>query len=507
MATLENVGPVFISILVVYFLIVLGIGYYGYTKTKDEADFLVAGREIGPIVGGATLAATQMSAGTFVGTVGFHYFTGISYIWIWAPLWMGWIISLLFVAPHMRRFGEVTLPDFMATRYGDDRANGDYVRSISAVLIVIGYLVYITAEYIAGGLIFTAMFGVDNTTGIIILMVAVMVYTAIGGMRASMLTDFLQAVVMATGAIIAIPLTLNLIGGIGQINAIFNSFNPSFVGMALTPLQLLGFGTAFGLYIAVSPNQIQRIYSLRDEKTVRQAIGLTFVFQAIIAIGVGMIGVSMAVLYPQLATPDVASIILGLDVLGPVLGALVIAAVLSAILSSVDSIMITSSSALSHDFYAMIINPDASERRKVWAGRVGVFIMGIIPFFLAAVGELLGGLVQLIIVLQVSMHAGMFFIPIIAGLHWRRANTPAGIASMIIGFLGVAVWHVSVEILDVIPTPFSEVMPILVGITLSAIAMFTIPYFTGKPSRQSLERFFDVSSDEPENSTGVAEDD
>ena len=495
MALIEGIDPLFIGVLVVYFLTVFGIGIYGYLKTRDEADFLIAGRDIGPLVGGATLSATQMSAGTFVGTVGFHYFTGISFIWIWVPLWLGWIASLMFVAPQMRRFGGVTVPDFMAARYSDDGADGSYIRGVSAFLIVVGYLVYITAEYTAGGLILQSMFGVPTYLGIGVLMVAVMLYTAIGGMRASMYSDFLQAIVMATGALIAIPVTLNLIGGLQQINSIFQSFNPSFVGLALTPLQLLGFGTAFGVYIIVSPNLIQRVYAMRDEKTVRQAIGLTFIFQGLIAVGVGMMGVTMAVLYPTLPTPDIASTILGLEVLGPVLGALIIAAILSAILSSVDSIMVTSSSALSHDFYAMIINPDATESQKVWAGRLGVVIMGVLPFLLAAQPELVGGLVQLIIVLQVSMHGAMFFVPLLAGLYWRRANTPAGMASMVIGFLGVVIWHVGTAILGVIPTPFSDVMPILVGIALSIVTMLVVPYFTDRPSTKSLERFFDT---EPE---------
>lgn len=490
---LFGVGGVFLGIMVVYFLVVIGIGFYGYLRTETEEDFLVAGREIGPVVGGAALSATQMSAGTFVGTVGFHYFTGISFIWIWVPLWFGWIISLLFIAPQMRRFGEVTVPDYMAARFGDDGGNGRYIRAVSALLIFLGFLVYITAEYTAGALIFKAMFGIAEVWGIVILMVAGILYTSVGGMRASALTDFLQATVMAVGAVVAIPVVLNLIGGLGQMDAIFESANPSFVGMAIPPLTLLGFGTAFMLYIASSPNQIARIYSMKDEKTVRQAIGLSFVFQGLIAIGVSMIGISMAVMYPQLTTPDIASIILGLNVLGPVLGAIVVSAVLSAILSSIDSVMVTASSALSHDFYAEIVNVEATESQKVWAGRVGVLVMGVLPFFLAAQRELLGGLVQLIIVLQVSMHAGMFFVPLIAGLHWKRANSKAGFASMVLGFLGVVVWHAGTQIFGVIPAPYSEIMPILVGVFLSALTIVVVSLMTEKPSRKSLERFFDVS--------------
>ena len=62
-----------------------------YRRTATEDDFLVAGRSIGPIVGGATLAATQLSSGTVVGTVGYHYLTGVSFAWIWPGVWLGWL--------------------------------------------------------------------------------------------------------------------------------------------------------------------------------------------------------------------------------------------------------------------------------------------------------------------------------------------------------------------------------------------------------------------------------
>ena len=62
---------------------------WGYFHTETEEDFLAAGRSIGPWVGGAVLAATQISAGTYVGTLGRHYLTGVSWTWIWFGVWTG----------------------------------------------------------------------------------------------------------------------------------------------------------------------------------------------------------------------------------------------------------------------------------------------------------------------------------------------------------------------------------------------------------------------------------
>ena len=73
---------VFFAVLAVYTAVVFAIAWWSFRQTHTEADFLVAGRSIGALVGGATLAATQLSSGTVIGTIGFHYLTGVSWAWI-----------------------------------------------------------------------------------------------------------------------------------------------------------------------------------------------------------------------------------------------------------------------------------------------------------------------------------------------------------------------------------------------------------------------------------------
>lgn len=488
-----DLSPLFIGTVLVYFAVILGIGYYGFMTTKDEEDFLVAGRSIGPLVGGATLSATQMSAGTLVGTFGLHYLLGFGFIWIWPGLWAGWIVSLILVAPQMRRFGRVTVPDFVAVRYGDDGADGDYSRAIGAILIVLAYTVYLSAQFTAGGLVFQTLLGIAPEIGMFVMVMTAVVYTSIGGMRASILTDFVQAVVMAVAVLVAIPLSLHFIGGVGAINALFQSYQPSFVGQALSTADIVGFMAAFGFSIAAAPYEITRIYSMKDEKTVRQAIGITLIFQTIIGTSVAVLGVSMRVLFPNLSSPDLASVVMSITVLGPILGALLICAVFSAILSTVDSVMIVSGAGLAHDIYGKLINRDATERQKLWANRISVFVLGTIPFLLALNKGLLGDLVQLIVVLQASMMGGMFFVPLVFGLHWKRANTAGGIAGMVAGFTTVLLWHIGTNIVTVVPESVSTVVtdPVIPGVLASFIALVAVSLATGEPSRRTLAPFFD----------------
>src|SRR5512134_556473 len=136
----------FVLVVLVYGSVVIGVAIWGYFHTRTEEDFLVAGRSIGPWVGGAVLAATQISAGTFVGTLGRYYQTGVSWGWGWFGVWAGWAVSAYFVAPKLRKFGALTVADYVGTRFASERA-----RTIAAALIIICYSILLTAQFQAIG--------------------------------------------------------------------------------------------------------------------------------------------------------------------------------------------------------------------------------------------------------------------------------------------------------------------------------------------------------------------
>ena len=483
------VGPLFVAIVAAYFLVVLGIGYYGYRTTKTEDDFLVAGRSIGPIVGGTTLSATQMSAGTFVGTIGVHYLTGVSFVYIWTGLWLGWIVSLVFVAPKIRRFGELTVPDFLVARFGRGGRSDEYFRALSAVLIFVAYTVYISAQYTGAGLVFESMFGVSRNIGMVIMVAIVLVYTTLGGMRASALTDFAQFIVMLAGAVVALPQIFLYIGGFGALDATLNALQPSLTGWGYTPLQVGTIAAAFGFGMIGAPYELTRVYSMRDEKTVRQAIGLTLVYQVIIATSVALIGMGMRVMFPNLGTPDLASIVMSINVLGPILGAMVVTAILSAMLSTVDSIMIVSAGALAHDLYAKLFNPNASEHRKLWVNRVSTVIVGVVPLILALIPGILGGLVQFIVLLQSAIIGASFSIPVLVGLNWKRANLWGAVLGMLGGFATVLLWHF---LQGGFTGVLAQIDPVVPGVIVSLLGLFVGSYATSPPENDQLERFFDV---------------
>ena len=294
-------GFIFYIVLGLYLAVILSISVWSFFRTETEVDFLAAGRSIGPLVGGAVLAATQISAGTFVGTAGRHYLAGVSWWWPWLGLWTGWLVSAFFVAPRLRRLGALTVPDYISARYGSPRAG-----ALAGVLIVLAYTIYLVAQFQAGGEIAEVVFGMRPLTAMLIIVASTGLYTLLGGVRSSSYIDFIQTLIMVAGLVIAVPVLLDQVGGGSAIAGVrrslglLESIDPKLLGWYYSPKELLAFAMAFGFSIAAAPYELTRFYSMRDEKTVKRAIFVSIGFQLVISLSIMAVGMLMRVLFPNL---------------------------------------------------------------------------------------------------------------------------------------------------------------------------------------------------------------
>src|SRR5690606_9094513 len=203
------------AVLISFFVVTLALGYLGLRVTKNDQDFYIAGGNLGWAVGGASIAATQMSSGLFIGTIGIMYAVGWSFAWVVFVFPVAYWLMVAVIAPRFTRQRKVSLPDFLETRYYSRVA-----RVIAALIILIAFVVYISAQVIAGGLIANALFGVSVNSGMIGFTAVVLAYTAIGGMVAVVYTDFLQMMIMVVGAAVAIPMVLGQTGGLNSMLAL-----------------------------------------------------------------------------------------------------------------------------------------------------------------------------------------------------------------------------------------------------------------------------------------------
>jgi SSS family transporter len=465
-------------VLVCYFGLVVGIGVWSAFRTKNEEDFLAAGRTIGPFVGGAVLAATQISAGTVVGTLGRHYLTGVSWWWIWFGVWAGWLVSAFFVAPKLRRFGALTVPDYIAVRF-----NSEVARALAGGLILVSYSIYLVAQFQASGEIALTIFGIQPLTAMLIIVASTAFYTLLGGVRSSSYIEFLQTLIMVAGLAIAIPVLLDQVGGVHTAVRFLEGIDERLIGWWYGPKEMIAFGAAFGLSIAAAPYEMTRFYSMRDERTVKQAIAVSIGFQLVIGVSVMIIGILTRVLFPTLASEDQASAIMAFEVLPPLVGALLIVAMLSAIMSTVNSILLVTGAAVAHDLYGKFVNKTASQRHLVMVNRIAIVVLAVIPIGFALQKY---GAVQDIVVEQGKFIASFFFVPVVIGLNWRRGTAAGAVAGMLGGFLACLMWELTLQ------ASFAShgIDAVEIGVVTSFILFVVVSRFTKPVATKNLEIFF-----------------
>jgi SSS family transporter len=463
----------------VYFLLVVGVSVWGYGKSKTEEDFLAAGRSIGPWVGGAVLAATQISAGTFVGTLGRYYFTGVSWGWGWFGVWAGWMVSAVFVAPKLRKFGALTVADYVGTRFASE-----FARTLAAVLIIICYSILLTAQFQAIGEIASAVFGVAPRTAMGLLLASTGFYTALGGVRSSSYIEFVQTLIMVMALVFAVPVVLSHTGGLTALGEYVGSIEPRVTGWWFTWKEILATALAFGLGIAAAPYEMTRYYSMRDVATVRYAIGVSMMLQVLIAGSVLTLGIGVRGIYPYLPSPDQASSIMASTLMSPLLGSLFVVAMLSAIMSTVNSILLVTGGAFAHDLYKRLVHPHATQAQLLWVNRVSIVVLGILPFWFATMKL---GDVQAIVVEQAKFIASFFFVPVVVGLNWKRGTKQGAIWSMIAGFAGCLIWTLTGQ-----RTVASHgIDAVEVGVVLSALAFVVASRLSPPTPEKNLAIFFE----------------
>ena len=474
----HDMTSTFYAVLAVYLLIIAGISAWSFARTKTEEDFIVAGRSIGPVVGGAVLAATQISAGTFVGTVGRHYLTGVSWWYIWLGVWAGWLVSAFWVAPKLRRFGALTIPDYVSARFGSKGAG-----ALAAALIVISYTIYLVAQFQASGEIALAIFGIPPLAAMLILVASTALYTLTGGVRSSSYIEFVQTLIMVGGLVIAVPVLLHYAGGLTHSVRFLSALDPRLTGWYYGPKELIAFGASFGLSIAAAPYEMTRFYSMRDERTVKKAIGYSIGFQLIIGLCILAIGMLTRVLFPSLPSPDQASAIMVFEVLPPLVGALLLVAMLSAIMSTVNSILLVTGAAVAHDLYGKLFRPKASQGHLVRVNRVSIVVLALIPIYFALQKY---GDVQTIVVEQAKFIASFFFVPVVIGLNWRGGTATGAIAAMLGGFLACLLWELTAQR----SFDLHGIDAVEIGVVTSLLLFLSVSRFTRRVPRENLRIFF-----------------
>jgi sodium/proline symporter len=371
--------------LVVYKAILIAIGFWASSRTRNEEDFFLGGRGLGPLVAAISYSSSASSAWTLLGLSGAAYVLGLSVVWIAGGSIIGMLVAWIWIAPRLMRFSRehnhLTLTEFLAFDTHGGMRQG--IVATASLIVVFSFVFYVAAQFQGAGNTFSTTFDLPMAEAIIIGAVIIMVYTLLGGFWAVSVTDTLQGLLMAFTALLLPIAALIEVGGPGGfiegLRAVSSPEQLSWTagngGLVAVGIVIGSLSIGFGTY--GQPHLLVRFMALRDERAMRQARVITMFWYAVVFFGMCFLGLVGHVLHSAVDNPENVFFLRTESLFAPVLGAVLLAAVLSAIMSTADTQLLVAASAIAHD---LGLGRDHA-RRKLLVSRltiVGLVVVAVL---------------------------------------------------------------------------------------------------------------------------------
>ena len=489
-------------LLVVYFAVLVGIGFYCRRHATDVNGFVLGGRSVGPWLTAFAYGTSYFSAVIFVGYAGqFGWKFGIASTWIGLGnavigSLMAWVILGRRTRIMTQHLESATMPDFFGKRF---QSRG---LKIGASAIIFIFLIPYTASLYNGlSRLFGMAFNIDYSVCIILMAVLTAVYVIAGGYMATAINDFIQGLIMLVGIVTVIAAVLNSKGGfmealnglaqvedatVSSTPGVFNSFfGPDPLGLMFVVI-LTSLGT-WGL-----PQMVQKFYAIKDESSIKKGTIISTLFAVVVAGGCYFLGGFGRLFSDQVdvATEGYDAIIPAmLSGLSPLLIALVVILVLSASMSTLSSLVMASSSTLTIDFLKDTVIKNMSEKKQLLCMRVLIVVFIAISAVLALI-QYRSSITFIAQLMGISWGAlaGAFLAPFLYGLYWKKTTKAACWVSFLFGTLlmvGNMLFRSSYP--PILQSPINAgAIAMLAGLVLVPL----VSLFTKKPDRQLVEETF-----------------
>ncbi|MFT7723297.1 MAG: sodium:solute symporter family protein [Roseateles sp.] len=429
-----------IVFVVLYLLGTLGIGVWAGTRVKNTSDFAVAGRSLPLVMVITTTFATWFGAETVMGIPAKFVQGGLGAI-IEDPFGAGLCLVLVgaFFAARLYRRNLLTIGDFYRQRFGKG------VEVVCSLAIILSYLGWVAAQVTALGLVFNILTNgaMSAETGMVVGLLAVLVYVVVGGFLAVAWTDFIQMIVLVLGLSAIAVFSADLAGGAGVVLDLARQKElgrflpaPTFTDIAMF------IGAALTMMLGSIPQQdvFQRVMSAKDARTAQRGaviggfgyIAFAFVPMFIVLAAVVVMGDRALDLAQNDYQRVLPTFIMGHMPL--LMQILFFGALLSAIKSTSSATLLAPTTSFVENILKQL-RPGMSDRQQLVAMRVTlvVFAFAVLAYAIALQGTPIYELVSA--AYQVTLVAA--FVPLVFGLYWERATTQGAVCAIA---AGVAVW-------------------------------------------------------------------
>lgn len=454
-----------VVIIILYFLVIIGVGAIGTRKIKTSETYAVAERNLGFFMYLSCLSAVILGGASTIGTAKLGYTFGLSGAWLVIMIGLGTLCLAFFLSNKLFSLKVLTISEMLFRRY-----NGE-TRVLSAIVACIYTAMLVITQVIGMGTILNVFLGWGMVPSILLSGGIVLLYTMLGGMWSITMTDVIQFCIMTVGIFfIMLPFSLSQAGG-------WEGLTKS-IPDAYMDWTNIGWPTIFQYFLLYTLGMLvgqdlwQRTFTARNLR-ISKAGGIgAGIYSIFYAVAVAIIGMSAFVAFPNLDDSQSVFAHMALNVLPPGLMGLVLAAVLSALMSTASGTLLASSTLIVND----ILKPLIGGQKILFLSRLVTLIVGILVIICSI------WIQDVLVALDIAyaILSGAMFFPIILGFFWKRASAKAAFISMLASTV--------VIIVGLVLKGTTSTDPILYGLAASLISLVAFSYVY--PDKIGSAQFF-----------------
>ncbi len=518
------------AILIVYLVLMIGIGVYCRKSASSVSDFVLGGRNIGGWFTAFAYGTSYFSAVVFIGYAGqFGWSYGVSAFWIGIGnavigSMLAWIVLGKRTRVMSKYLNASTMPEYFEKRYGSKS-----LKTVAAVIVFIFLIPYTASVYNGLSRLFSMAFDIPYSACIIGMAVLTAVYVILGGYMATAVSDFVQGIIMLGGiAMVVVAVVANkggLSSALEQLGSISDKGVPENTLNSLfgpDPINLLGVVILTSVGTWGLPQMVQKFYAIKDNSAIKRGTVISTIFAMIVAGGSYFMG-GFGRLY---ASADAAeaeatgkafietgsngklvydSIVPAMleTALPEVLIGVVVVLVLSASMSTLSSLVLTSSSTLTIDLIKPFMKKEMSDKKQVLIMRILIAVFLIVSVVIAMNPN---AYITTLMSISWGALAGAFLAPFMYGLFSKKITKAAVWASFISG-VGITVLHMCIFSLGFFPEaakaaaslPINMASPINAGALAMLFGLIIVPVvsaFTKVKDTAAVDKIFDECSKE-----------
>ena len=442
-----STNTILITELILYLLLIFGVGLYFAKKKLSHEDFILGGKKLPSWALAFSERATGESSLLLLGFTGFVFVSGLSAIWVVAGMGIGIIVSWVFLARKFMeesdKYNVLTLPDYLAVRFP---RHGNRIRYMATLLILVFFTFYLGAQLAGVGKTLFTTFNLQPMAGILLCSLAVIVTAFAGGFISVVWTDMVQSILMVlTLAIVPILAFIQIsTNDISIATALqdagngIDSWTGGVTGFAFALLFFNNFTWFFG-YLGGQPQLSSRFMALKNKNEVKIASITAITWMLIAFFGAYFIGIMAIALYNSADFSDVETILptMILDLTPPWIAGILLSGILAAMITTANSQIMVIVSSVSEDIMNKGLKITLKERDWVRLSRIVVVGAGLLGLTIALTSE---SLVYSVVSWAWAGVGATLSPAILLTFFWKRYSGAGVLATILSGLIGTLIW-------------------------------------------------------------------